>query len=54
MHTQIVLDAGKTEKAHEAISYGAKILAGTCVRMLEEPELLKEIQEEFRRKKEGR
>lgn len=54
MHTQIVLDAGKTEKAHDAISYGAKILAGTCVRMLEEPELLKEIQEEFRSRKESR
>lgn len=52
-HTQEFLDAGKAETAHEAIAYGAKILAGACVRMMEEPGLLKEIQEEFRQRKNG-
>ena len=40
------LEAGKTEKAHEALRYGAEILAGTCVDILERPELLSEIQTE--------
>ena len=45
------LEAGKTEKAHEALRYGAEILAGTCVDILERPELLSEIQTEFRERK---
>jgi metal-dependent amidase/aminoacylase/carboxypeptidase family protein len=50
-HSKEYLDAGKTEKAHEAIRVSAQILAGTCADMLEKPELLKEIKEEFARRK---
>lgn len=53
-HTQEFLDAGKSEAAHAAVSYGAKILAGTCIRLLEEPELLEGIREEFRMRKGGK
>ena len=45
-HSKEYLEAGKTEKAHEALRYGAEILAGTCVDILERPELLSEIQTE--------
>ena len=50
-HSEEYLEAGKTEKAHEALRYGAEILAGTCVDILERPELLSEIQTEFRERK---
>ena len=50
-HSKEYLEAGKTEKAHEALRYGAEILAGTCVDILERPELLSEIQTEFRERK---
>ena len=30
---------GKTERAHEAIRSGSEILAGTCIDMIERPEL---------------
>ena len=45
------LEAGKTEKAHEALRSGAEILAGTCEDILERPELLSEIKTEFRERK---
>ena len=51
-HSQAYLDAGKSEKAHEALRFGALIMAGTCGDILEEPELLKQIQDEFAEKKE--
>ena len=47
-HSQTFLEAGKSREAHEAVVYGAKILAGTCMELLEKPELLEEIREEFR------
>lgn len=47
-HSQGYYDAGKTEKAHDALIYGAKILAGSVFDMLEDPEILKAIQEEFK------
>ncbi len=50
-HSQAYLDAGKSEKAHEALRFGALITAGTCGDILEEPELLKQIQDEFAEKK---
>lgn len=52
-HTQEFLDAGKTAAAHNAVTFGAEILAGTCIRLLDEPGLLEEVQEEFRRRKCG-
>ena len=50
-HSQEYLDAGKTERAHEAIRSGSEILAGTCIDMIERPELLEQIKEEFRKRK---
>ena len=47
-HSQAFLDAGKTQRAHEALAYGARILARTGVRLVKDPQLLREIQEEFR------
>ena len=53
-HSKEYLDAGKTDKAHAALRSGSEILAGTCVDILENPELLQKIKEEFqeREKKE--
>lgn len=53
-HSREYLDAGKTEKAHEAVCYAAEILAGTALDMLERPELLTEIRDEFQQRKEGK
>ena len=46
-HSQAYLDAGKTEKAHDAIMYGAKILAGTAADLITVPGLLDEIRSEY-------
>lgn len=47
-HSQEFLDAGKTEAAHQAIVYGAKILASTVLELVEKPEELRAIQQEFK------
>ena len=47
-HSQAYLDAGKTAEAHDAILYGAKILAGAAYELIVEPALLADIKEEFR------
>lgn len=47
-HSQEYLDAGKTEAAHQAILYGAKILAFTGAELILHPEKLEAIQKEFR------
>ena len=39
-HSQEYLDAGKTQEAHDAIIYGAKILAGASVELIRNPQLL--------------
>lgn len=52
-HSKEYLEAGKTEKAHDAIRYSAEILAGTCGDILERPELLEKIKEEFAARKTG-
>lgn len=49
-HSQEYIAAGKTKEAHDAVLYGAKILAASAARLIEEPELLKTIQAEFREK----
>ena len=46
-HSQEYIEAGKTEAAHDAVIYGAKILAGTALELIENPELLKQAKEEF-------
>ena len=47
-HSQEFLDGGKTEDAHNAVIFGAKILAGTALDLIENPELLRDIQAEHR------
>lgn len=47
-HSQEYIEAGKTKKAHDAVLYGAKILALTAMELIEKPELLQEIQREFK------
>lgn len=46
-HSEEYLRAGKTREAHEAIVTGAEILAQTAVDLILEPQILKEIQEEY-------
>lgn len=50
-HSKEYLDAGKTDKAHAALRSGSEILAATCVDILENPELLQKIKEEFQERK---
>ena len=50
-HSKEYLDAGKTDKAHAALRSGSEILAGTCVDILENPEFLQKIKEEFQERK---
>ncbi len=50
-HSKEYLDAGKTEKAHEALRSGSEILAGTCMDILENSELLQKMKEEFQERK---
>ena len=50
-HSKEYLDAGKTDKAHAALRSASEILAGTCVDILENPELLQKIKEEFQERK---
>lgn len=49
-HSQEYIEAGKTDAAHDAVIYGAKILAGTALELIENPELLKKVKEEFKEK----
>ena len=46
-HSQEYLDAGKTDKAHDAICYAAKIMADTFCDVITTPGLLAQIKEEF-------
>lgn len=49
-HSQGFVDAGKSEDAHNAVIFGAKILCGTSYELIRHPELLQEIREEFSRR----
>ena len=46
-HSQEYLEAGKTDKAHDAICYVAKIMADTFCDVITTPGLLTQIKEEF-------
>lgn len=46
-HSQEYLEAGKTDKAHDAICYAAKIMADTFCDVITTPGLLTQIEEEF-------
>lgn len=50
-HSQEYVDCGKSEDGHNAIIYGAKILAGVCCDLITEPGLMKEIQEDYEEQK---
>lgn len=51
-HSQEYLDYGKAESGHNAILYGAKVLANTSYDLITKPALMKEIQEEYLLEKE--
>ena len=51
-HSEGYLNAGKSEEAHRAVRLSAEILAGTCLDILEDPQLMTEIKEDFARRKE--
>lgn len=46
-HSQEYLEAGKTDKAHDAICYAAKIMADTFCDVITTPGILTQIKEEF-------
>ena len=46
-HSQEYLEAGKTDKAHDAICYAAKIMADTFCDVITTPGLLTQIKEEY-------
>lgn len=50
-HTQEYVDAGKSEEGHNAILYGAKVIAGAALDLIEKPELLNQIKSEFEENK---
>ena len=52
-HSDTFIECGKNEDAHNAILLASKILVGTIYDLLSKPELLKEVQDEFKTKKES-
>lgn len=50
-HSKEYLNAGKTEAAHKAALLASKILAATCYDLVSNESVLKEIKEEFSKKK---
>ncbi len=50
-HSQEFFDAGKSRAAHDAVVFGAQILAGAAYDLVEDPSLLRAVQEEFAAKK---
>lgn len=50
-HSQEYVDCGKSEDGHNAVIYGAQILAGVCFDLITEPDLMKKIQEDYENQK---
>ena len=50
-HSKEFLDAGKGEPARIAISSAAKVLAASCAEMVDHPEILEEVKQEFKERK---
>ena len=50
-HSQEFLDNGKAETGHNAILYGAKVLAASCYELITKPDLMEEIQKEYQERK---
>lgn len=46
-HSQEYINAGKTKRAHEAVIFGAKILAGAAAELIDDPALLAAVRKEF-------
>ena len=46
-HTQELVDAGKSQDAHNCIIYGAKAIAGAAFDLIREPGLMAEVKAEF-------
>lgn len=46
-HSQEFLDEGKTKRGHDAVINAAKILAGTVFDLIDKPNLLQDVKEEF-------
>lgn len=53
-HSQTFLDYGKTDKAHEGVCMGAKIIALTALDLITKPEALREAQQEYAARKAGK
>ncbi|MGL5543677.1 MAG: M20 family metallopeptidase [Cetobacterium sp.] len=51
-HSDEFLCAGKSKEAHDAIIFGAKILAGTAYDLIQNEELFRKMKEEFKANKE--
>lgn len=51
-HSEEFLCAGKSKEAHDAIIFGAKILAGTAYDLIQNEELFRKVKEEFKANKE--
>ena len=47
LHSQEFLDEGKTRRGHDAVINAAKILAGTVFDLIDKPNLLQDVKEEF-------
>lgn len=53
-HSEKFIECGKNEEAHNAILLAAKIIANTSYDLISNPELYKEVKEEFLRNKEAK
>lgn len=52
-HSQEYLDAGKSQKAHEAVLCGAAILAAASMELAENGAVLDRVKEDFRKRRKG-
>lgn len=50
-HSQEFIDAGKTQAAHDAILYGAKILSGTALDIIAAPDMTERLRADFEQAK---
>lgn len=52
-HSPEFIAAGKSEEAHQAVRFGAKILADAVLELIGDPKQLEAIQKEFKERKEA-
>ena len=52
-HSPEFIAAGKSEEAHQAVQFGAKILADAALELIDDPKQLEAIQKEFKERKEA-